>query len=95
MLKEAASGKWSVQSLRLKAASMPPVSFELKSLGPQTLDSAIDYCQRLSSFEPKARASMRRALLPRVQTLADMASSLASGWDTDDEPKGEPAQASP
>jgi hypothetical protein len=85
LLKEAASDKWSVQDLRLKAASTPRVGFELKNLGPQTLDSAIDYCQRLSRFEPQARASMRRAVLPRVQTLADTACSLVSDWDAADE----------
>jgi hypothetical protein len=85
LLRDAASNKWSVQDLRLNAASTPSVGFELKTLGPQTLDSAIDYCQRLAHFEPKARASMRRAVLPRVQTLADMAGSLVSDWDANGE----------
>jgi hypothetical protein len=84
LLRDAASNKCSVQDLRLKAASTPSIGFELKIFGPQTLDSAIDYCLRLSRFEPKARASMRRAVLPRVQTLADMAGSLASDWDAND-----------
>lgn len=81
LLKEAANARWPVHRLRLAATRTPEIGSELKSLGPQTLDSAIDYCQRLSGFEPSARSKMRRVVLPRVETLADMAGSLASDWD--------------
>jgi hypothetical protein len=86
LLREAAERGWPVETLRFTAAATPTtVSAGLTSFGPQTLDSAIEYCRRLLTFEPTARARMGPALLPRVQALADTAISLASDWDGDDE----------
>jgi hypothetical protein len=81
LLKEAARYGWAVGMLRTVASETPTTdAAQLKTYGPQTLDTAIEYCRRLLAFEPDGQTRMASALLPRLQTLAGVADTLACNW---------------
>lgn len=90
LLRLAAREAWSLGRVRSEAdlrgradhAGPAPAlgARKIIEFGPATLDNALAYCQRLASVGGAGRARMT-VVEGRVKALAELATSLAEGWE--------------